>query len=60
MKQPRKQPEPRTWRVSLIKSRQEFLGFVHAPDREAAESAAIEEFKLTYMDRKRLVIQEQP
>jgi hypothetical protein len=48
------------WRASLIKRRTVFLGYVHAPDRKTAEAAAIEEYKLDYMDRRRLVIQEQP
>jgi hypothetical protein len=59
MKRPTKKPEPRWWRVSLIRKRTEFLGRVEAPDREAAEVAAVEEFKLTEEQRKRLVVQEQ-
>jgi hypothetical protein len=49
MKRTTKKPEPRTWRASLIRKRTEFLGHVEAPDREAAEAAAVEveEFKLT-------------
>jgi hypothetical protein len=53
-------PAKRMWRASLIKKRTVFLGYVHAPDREAAEAVAIEEYKLTDLDRRRLVIQEQP
>jgi hypothetical protein len=47
------------WRVSLIRKRAEFIGRVEAPDREAAETAAVEEFKLNDEQRKRLVLQEQ-
>jgi hypothetical protein len=35
------------------------LGRVYAPDRKAAEAAAVEEFKLNDEQRKRLVLQEQ-
>lgn len=59
MKRPSKKPE-RAWRASLIKSRSQFLGLVYAPDRKAAETVAVEEFKLTDQQRARLVIQEQP
>jgi hypothetical protein len=40
-------------RASLIRKRTEFLGHVEAPDREAAEAAAVEEFKLNDEQRKR-------
>jgi hypothetical protein len=60
MKRTREKAESRIWRVSLFRKRTDFLGFVHAPDREAAEAAAIEEFKLTQEQRKRLVLEEQP
>ena len=46
MKGPREEPEPRVWRASLIRKRTEFLGRVEAPDRNAAEAAAVEKFKL--------------
>jgi hypothetical protein len=59
MKRPSKKDELRTWRVSLFRSRAEHLGRVYAKDRAAAEAAAVEEFKLTDEQRKRLVIQEQ-
>jgi hypothetical protein len=58
MKRPTKKPACAGWRVSLIRKRAEFLGRVQAPDREAAEAAAIEEFKLNDEQRKRLVVQE--
>ena len=31
----------RTWVVSLIRNHGQFLGYVEAPDREAAETAAV-------------------
>jgi hypothetical protein len=40
--------------------RTEFLGHVEAPDRSAAEAAAVEKFKLNDEQRKRLVLQEPP
>ncbi len=60
MKRPSKQPPLRTWRVSLIRKRGAYLGDVAAPDREAGEAAAVEEFKLTAEQRKRLVMEERP
>jgi hypothetical protein len=45
--------------VALIRKRGELLGTVDAPDKEAAEAAAVEAFKLTDEQRKRLVVQEQ-
>jgi hypothetical protein len=50
----------RTWRESLITSRMRLLGRVYAPDREAADAAAVQEFKLSDQQRARLVLQEQP
>jgi hypothetical protein len=58
-KRPSKSPD-RVWRVSLIRKRTEFIGRVWAPNRKAAEGAAVEEFKLDDEQRKRLVVQEQP
>jgi len=50
---------PRTWRASLIRSRWnlQFLGHVDAPTKQAAAAAAVEEFKLTDAQRKRLMLQ---
>jgi hypothetical protein len=45
--------------VSLIRKRGQFLGYVEAPDREAAEAAAVDRFKPSEERRGRLVIQEQ-
>jgi hypothetical protein len=51
--------ETRIWLASLIRKRTEHLGRVEAPDRASAEAAAVERFKLTDEQRKRLVLQEQ-
>ena len=53
-----KQPQLRTWRASLIRKRGELLGYVEAPDRAAAEAAAVDEFTVNAEQRKRLVVQE--
>ena len=54
-------PKPsRSWAVYLIRKKGDFLGTVQAPDREAAEQAAIERFLLTDLQRKRLVLTETP
>jgi hypothetical protein len=37
----------RTWAVSIIRKRGEFLELVEAPDREAAEAAAVDRFNLS-------------
>lgn len=60
MKRPTNKPEMRAWLASLIRKRTEYLGRVEAPDRAAAEVAAVERFNLTDEQRKRLVLQEQP
>ena len=48
----------RDWRIGLIRKRFERLGRVAAADRDAAEAAAVAEFKLTDEQRKRLLIEE--
>ena len=53
MKQPVKKLQ-RAWRASLIRKWAERLGTVWAPDREAAEVAAVKEFGLSEEQRKRL------
>jgi len=40
----------------LLRKRGEFLGTVSAPDRQAAEQAAVERFQLTAQLRERLVL----
>jgi hypothetical protein len=48
----------RFWRASLIRSKAQVLGDVQAPNREAAEDAAVRTFNLTTEQRNRLVVQE--
>ena len=50
--------KPRSWAVTLIKNRGVFLGFVEAPDREAAELMAAKAFTLSEWQRKRLLVRE--
>ena len=49
----------RSWAVTLIRSRGQYLGSLQAPDRAAAEPAAIKAFNLQDSDRKRLLVTEQ-
>jgi hypothetical protein len=48
----------RTWRVSILRNRIQFLGFVEGPDRQAAEAAAAKQFNIREEQRTRLVVQE--
>jgi hypothetical protein len=48
----------RSWRVSIIRKRGQYLGTVEAPNEKAAEAAAVAEFNLSDEQRPRLVIQE--
>jgi hypothetical protein len=48
----------RSWRVSILRARGEYLGDVRAPDQRSAETAAVEEFSLDEEQRKRLVVRE--
>jgi hypothetical protein len=50
-------PKLRQWRASIICKRLEHLGRVAAADREAAEAAAVEQFKLNDHQRKRLLVE---
>jgi hypothetical protein len=50
------QDKPRTWRVWFLRKREPFLGLVDAPDRAAAEAAAVIKFSLNADQRKRLMI----
>jgi hypothetical protein len=43
----RKAAKLRSWRVSIIRARAQFLGFVEAPDRQAAEAAAAKQFNIS-------------
>jgi len=49
---------PRSWRVTIMRKRGQFLGYVQATDREAAEAAAVDVFKLNDEQRKRLMVRE--
>jgi hypothetical protein len=48
----------REWRVVLIRNRGQLLGWVNAPDPEAAEIEATKRFELNDWQRKRLLLQE--
>jgi hypothetical protein len=48
----------RSWRVSILRQRMQYLGTVDAPNVKAAEAVATEEFKLNEEQRRRLVVQE--
>jgi hypothetical protein len=50
--------EPQSWRVVLVRSRGELLGFVDASDRTEAELVAVRTFNLSQEDRKRLLVRE--
>lgn len=53
-------PKPRTWRVSLIKKRMEYVGRVQATDKASAELVAATEFELSDHQRTRLFVEEVP
>ena len=42
-----KKPQTRMWRAGLIRAKLERLGIVYGPDRQSAEAAAVEQFRLT-------------
>jgi hypothetical protein len=48
--------KPRSWHVTLIKSRGHFLGYFEAPDAKAAELLAVETFMLNEWQRRRLLV----
>jgi hypothetical protein len=48
----------RSWRVSIIRKRGQYLGTVEARDQKAAEAAVVAEFDLSVEQRRRLVVQE--
>jgi hypothetical protein len=57
MKSARKRPTAaklRSWRVSIIRKRGQYLGTVEAPNEKAAEAAAVAEFDLSDEQRWRL------
>ena len=53
-------PRSRTWRVSLIKKKMEYVGRVQAVDKASAELVAATEFELKDHERTRLFIEEVP
>ena len=53
-----KPPQVKTWRVILIRSRGQLLGYVEAADMQAAELAAVRAFNLDEHQRKRLMVRE--
>jgi hypothetical protein len=59
-KRVRQPPKPRTWRVSLIKKKMEYVGRVQAADKVSAELAAAAEFGLKDHERTRLLVEEVP
>jgi hypothetical protein len=48
----------RSWAVTIIRSKGQYLGSVEAPDRERPESVAIKQFDLDQDQRRRLLIRE--
>jgi hypothetical protein len=48
----------RSWRVSILRQRAQYLGTVEASDQEAAEAAAVTAFDLSADQRKRLAVRE--
>ena len=48
----------RSWRVSLLRGRAQFLGNVEAPDERSAEAAAATQFGLNEQ-RKRVAVREE-
>jgi hypothetical protein len=52
--------KPRTWRVSLIKKKMEYVGRVQAVDKASAELTAAAEFELDDHQRTRLFVEEVP
>ena len=48
----------RSWCVSIIRKRGQYLGTVEALNEKAAEASAVAEFDLSDEQRRRLVVQE--
>jgi hypothetical protein len=62
MKSARKRPTAaklRSWRVSIIRKRGQYLGTVEAPNEKAAEAAAVAEFNISDDQRRLLIVREQ-
>jgi hypothetical protein len=61
MRSPKKKPTAaklRSWRVTILRNRAEYLGTVEATDAKAVEALAAETFKLDGERRKRLAVRE--
>jgi hypothetical protein len=61
MRAPKRRPRAaklRSWRVTILRNRAEFLGVVQAADERSAEKAAIEAFALDDDRSKRLAVRE--
>jgi hypothetical protein len=54
----KKSAKLRSWRVIILRSRGELLGYVEALDRERAEAVAIKQFDLDQEQQQRLLIRE--
>ena len=52
----RKAAKLRSWRVSILRQRGQYLGTVQALDERSAEAAAVAEFNLNEEQRKRLAV----
>jgi hypothetical protein len=48
----------RSWRVSILRQRAQYIGTIRAPDARAAEAAAVKQFLLDDEERKRLAVRE--
>ena len=49
----------RSWRVSILRQRAQYVGIVKAPDARAAEAAAVAQVKLDEEQRKRLAVRDE-
>ena len=58
MKQKAAAAKLRSWRVIMMRSRGQLLGYVEAADVKAAEAAAVKAFDLHSDQRTRLLVQE--
>jgi hypothetical protein len=47
----------RRWRIILLRSEGQLLGYVDAVDEQGAEAAAAEQFKLDALQSRRLLVQ---
>ncbi len=55
-RKPKTAAKPKAWHVSIMRARAHYLGIVYAPDQQAAEVAAVAEFKIDPQQRRRLVV----